>query len=150
MACHTVQVTAARDLLEQQLKETQATLASSAGDQAPAAVAASPFAQCSGVPLELQRLFAELKTENARLSAEAAELHSTAASNGGPSGRALLGMIADMDKAHISLLWPAVSSEQRGSHSEPETVDTNQLWPGVIRGYPGGVLWLLFLVQLGY
>ena len=92
MARHAVQVTAARDMLKQQLKETQAALASSAGKQAPATVAASPFAQCSGVPLELQRLCAQLKTENARLRAEVAELHSTAASHGRPSGHAFLGM----------------------------------------------------------
>ena len=69
--CHPMQVTAARDLLQQQLKETQASLASSKAaappNQAPAAITVSPFAQCSGVPLELQSLCAELKAENARL-----------------------------------------------------------------------------------
>ena len=64
--------------------------------QAPAAVAASPFAQCSSVPHELQSLCAELKTENACLRAEVAELQSTASSRGIPSGHAFPGTFADV------------------------------------------------------
>ncbi len=90
-----MQVTAARDLLQQQLKETQASLASSKAaappNQAPAAITVSPFAQCSGVPLELQSLCAELKAENARLLADVKELRSTAATNGLPSNPAFPG-----------------------------------------------------------
>ncbi|CAL5223363.1 g5867 [Coccomyxa viridis] len=110
-----VQVTAARDLLEQQLRETQASLASSKAaappSQAPAAVTASPFAQCSGIPHELQTLCAELKTENARLHAEVAELRSTSANDGLPSSHAFSGVDVLLEP-HGDAISPLNSPDQ--------------------------------------
>ena len=107
--CHVVQVTAARDLLEQQLRETQASLASNKAaalpSQAAAAVAISPFAQCSGVPHQLQSLCAELKVENARLHAEVAELRAAAANDGLPSSHTFLGTRALPSTSDISVFF---------------------------------------------
>ena len=82
MPC-TVQAVAAREGLEQQLQEMQASLAGSAASsphQAAAGInAESPFAKHSGVVQEMQGQVARLKTENAMLRAEVAEQHAEVA-----------------------------------------------------------------------
>ncbi len=86
-----VQAVAAREGLEQHLQGLQATLAASSAagpaNQASIAVASSPFAKAAqsgshGILHEMQSKCAELKTENASLRAEVAELRNTAASRG--------------------------------------------------------------------
>lgn len=76
MPC-TVQAAAAREGLEQQLQEMQASLAGNAASSphqaAAGVVAESPFAKHTGVVREMQGQVARLKTENATLRAEVAE-----------------------------------------------------------------------------
>jgi hypothetical protein len=76
LAC-AVEALAARDGLQQQLQETQASLAGSAAGSphraAAVIIAESPFMKHSGVVQEMQVQVASLKTDNAAMRAELAE-----------------------------------------------------------------------------
>lgn len=85
----TAQAVAAREGLEEQLQGMQARLAGSPAGlpagllaHSPAAVMDSPFARHSCVLHEMQSACAELKTQNASLRAELAELRGAASRQG--------------------------------------------------------------------
>lgn len=110
----TAQAVAAREGLEEQLQGMQARLAGSPAGlpagllaHSPAAVMDSPFARHSCVLHEMQSACAELKTQNASLRAELAELRGAASRQGvSPGACASPGVVS------VTADWDVMSSPQ--------------------------------------